>query len=164
MLRRRLRWHGGALACAVFCAGGAALTTAADANDEETEAPLDVETILANPLGAEDYRRGQRCLSRGNYREIEVLDESNLLFVGRRRTWLNRLRSRCPGLRQNMVIYLNQRGSRICQFDDFRARHRIGPGFPTPACVLGEFEAIDPAQVEGLRDAVPAHTVQDKGE
>ena len=162
MLERWLRWRGRALACAVCCAGGAALTATAGVDDEATEAPLDVETILANPLGAEDYRRGQRCLGRGNYRNIEVLDERNLLFVGRQRSWLNRLRTRCVGLRPNMVIYMDVRGSRVCQMDDFRARHRIGAGFPTPACVLGEFEEIDAAQVQGLRDALPAHTARDE--
>lgn len=160
MPRRRPSWLPRVLAWGALCAGGATLSAAgADEPAEAPQAPLDVETILANPLGAEDYRRGQRCLGSRSYRDIEVLDEHNLLFVGRRQTWLNRLRTRCVGLRPNMMIYLDVRGSRICHMDDFRARHRVGAAFPTPTCVLGEFEELDAAQVQGLRDAVPLPAV-----
>ena len=144
--RRALAW----LASALFWGAGVQPAAAAE------EAPLDVETILANPLDAEDYRRGKRCIPARGYRRIEVLDERNLLFVGRKRTWLNRLRGRCLGLREDMVIYLDVQGMRVCQLDDFRARRSGAFGAPTPMCVLGEFEEIDEAQMQGLRDAVAA--------
>ena len=141
------------LAAAAFWTAGVQPAGAAEAAQE---APLDVETILANPLDAEDYRRGKRCIASRGYRRIEVLDERNLLFVGRKRTWLNRLRGRCPGLREDMVIVMDVHGMRVCQLDDFRARRPGAFGAPTPICVLGEFEEIDEAQMQGLLDSTAA--------
>ncbi len=154
-----LERRGRVLAWAALRFAAAALSAGAGASapdSEEAEAELDVETILANPLGADDYRDGQRCISNRGYRNIEVLDEGNLLFVGRQRTWLNRLRGRCAGLRDDMIIYLDVHGSRVCELDHFRAQHRGGISIPTPMCMLGGFEEIDPAQVQGLIDAVSA--------
>ena len=118
------------------------------------EAGIDVETILNNPLDPSEYQEATRCISSRNYRRIDVLDEFNLLFVGRRKTWLNRLRTRCPGLEQDMIIYISQRSSRVCTHDHFRGAERGGFGIPTPTCVLGDFESIDAGQEEGLRDAI----------
>ena len=118
------------------------------------EARIDVETILNNPLDPSEYQDATRCISSRSYRRIDVLDEFNLLFVGRRKTWLNRLRTRCPGLEQNMIIYVSQRSSRVCTHDHFRGAEPGGFGLPTPTCVLGDFESIDEGQEEGLRDAI----------
>ena len=147
--RAALAW----LAWVVFWAAGVQQAGAAEAAQE---VPLDVETILANPLDAEDYRLGKRCIPSRGYRRIEVLDERNLLFVGRKRAWLNRLRGRCPGLREDMVIFMDVHGMRVCQLDDFRARRPGAFGAPTPICVLGEFEEIDEAQMQGLLDSISA--------
>lgn len=118
------------------------------------EGRIDVETILNNPLDPSEYQEAERCISSRDYRRIEVLDEFNILFVGRRRTWLNRLRTRCAGLEQDMIIYVSQRSSRVCTHDHFRGAERGGFGIPTPTCVLGDFERIDEGQVEGLRGAI----------
>ena len=115
---------------------------------------IDVETILSTPLDPSEYQDAERCISSRGYRRIEVLDEFNVLFVGRRQTWLNRLRMRCAGLEPDMIIYVRQASSRVCTHDHFRGAHRGGFGIPTPMCVLGDFERIDEGQVEGLRDAI----------
>ena len=118
------------------------------------EGRIDVETILNNPLDPSEYQEAERCISSRDYRRIEVLDEFNILFVGRRSTWLNRLRTRCAGLQQDMIIYVSQRSSRVCTHDHFRGSESGGFGIPTPTCVLGDFERIDEGQVEGLRGAI----------
>ncbi len=131
---------------------------AQDSDDGRTAAtqtpPIDVETILSTPLDPGEYQQATRCISPRRYRTIEVVDEFNVLFVGRRETWLNRLRTRCPGLDSHMMIYLDLRGSRVCTLDHFRAAERSGFGLPTPTCVLGDFELIDETQVDGLRAAI----------
>lgn len=159
------------LAAAALGAAGAEPAGGAAEAALEAEADLDVQTILANPLGAEDYRKSQRCIPSRSYRSIEVLDEANVLFVGRKRFWLNRLRGRCPGLRQDMTLYLNARGMRVCHLDHFRARQRGGVSALTPMCMLGGFEEIDETQMQGLRDSLapsrrapaPASPVADGG-
>ncbi len=125
-----------------------------DAPRSREEGRIDVETILSTPLDPSEYQEATRCISSRDYRRIEVLDEFNVLFVGRRQTWLNRLRTRCSGLEPDMIIYVNQGGSRVCTHDHFRAVERGGFGIPTPMCVLGDFERIDEGQVEGLRGAI----------
>ena len=140
-------------------AGGApaaeeAAAAEADAPKADAGDRIDVETILSTPLDPSEYQDAERCISSRGYRRIEVLDEFNVLFVGRRRTWLNRLRMRCAGLEPDMIIYVSQASSRVCTHDHFRGAHRGGFGIPTPMCVLGDFERIDEGQVEGLRDAI----------
>lgn len=147
------------LVWAVAVAAGLPHAVAAqDRDDGPTGAPetppIDVETILSTPLDPSEYQQATRCISSRRYRTIEVLDEFNVLFVGRRETWLNRLRTRCPGLESHMIIYVDMRGSRICTLDHFRGAERSGFGIPTPPCVLGDFELIDETQVEGLRAAI----------
>ena len=150
---------------ALLAGPGASAATDAPVADEDSpagedggksrrEGRIDVETILNNPLDPSEYQDAERCISSRDYRRIEVLDEFNILFVGRRATWLNRLRTRCAGLEQDMIIYVSQRSSRVCTLDHFRGAERGGFGIPTPTCVLGDFERIDEGQVEGLRGAI----------
>ena len=140
--------------------GPAAGTEPSDAHAERDppksreEGRIDVETILSTPLDPSEYQEATRCISSRDYRRIEVLDEFNVLFVGRRQTWLNRLRTRCAGLEPDMIIYVSQGSSRVCTHDHFRGAERGGFGIPTPMCVLGDFERIDEGQVEGLRGAI----------
>lgn len=120
--------------------------------DEEDDAPLDVETILANPLDEDAYRSSTHCISTRRYDAIEIIDENIVLFHGRNETWLNRLSGRCRGLTRDMIPNILTRGGRICEFDRFHGQSRSG--FPDSlSCTLGRFEKIDEAQVESLRAA-----------
>ena len=143
------------LAVLTVSAGTGVSAAEAETDDKPRhEGRIDVETILNNPLDPSEYQDAERCISSRDYRRIDVLDEFNILFVGRRATWLNRLRTRCAGLEQDMIIYVSQRSSRVCTHDHFRGAERGGFGIPTPTCVLGDFERIDEGQVEGLRSAI----------
>ena len=127
-------------------------SVAADNEPAEDEAPLDVETILANPLDADAYRTSRHCISTNSYDGVEILDDSTLLFRGRRGIWLNRLARPCRGLRWDSIPTVESHGSRVCEHDRFRGQHRSG--FPeSMTCTLGKFEKIDEVQVEGLRAA-----------
>ena len=138
---------------ALLAAGLMSPLFAADDGDDGTdEAPLDVETILANPLDEDAYRNSRRCISNSSYQAIEILDEDLVLFHGRSSVWLNRLSGRCRGLRWDMVPNIESHGSRICERDRFRGHSRSG--FPDSlSCTLGMFEKIDEGQVESLRAA-----------
>ena len=139
------------LTVAVFFLG---LTSPASfaADDEQDEAPLDVETILANPLDEDAYRSSTHCISTRRYDAIEIIDENTVLFHGRKEVWLNRLSGRCRGLTRDMVPNILTRSGRVCEFDRFHGQSRSG--FPDSlSCTLGRFEKIDEAQVESLRAA-----------
>ena len=126
-------------------------SVADDGKANAADQPLDVETILANPLGEEAYRNSRHCIS-SNYEAIEILDESIVLFHGRRDVWLNRLSGRCRGLRWDMIPNVESHGRRICERDRFRGQSRSGFSDST-SCTLGKFEKIDEGQVESLRAA-----------
>lgn len=105
----------------------------------------------------EDYARTERCLSTHEYRSVEVLDENHLLFTGmsRDRLWLNKLRTRCPGLRRHDTLAFELRSNQLCNLDTatvidrFLFWERTGP-----TCSLGEFEQLTPGQAELLREAL----------
>lgn len=127
-------------------------SVAADNEPAADDAPLDVETILANPLDADAYRTSRHCISTNTYDGVEILDDSTLLFRGRRGIWLNRLARPCRGLRWDSIPTVESHGSRVCEHDRFRGQPRSG--FPeSMTCTLGKFETIDEVQVEGLRAA-----------
>ncbi len=149
------------LIAALLAAGLMSPRSAADDGEEnEADQPLDVETILANPLDEDAYRNARHCISTSSYQAIEILDESIVLFHGRRDVWLNRLSGRCRGLRWDMIPSLETHGSRICERDRFRGRSRSG--FPDSiSCTLGKFEKIDEGQVQALRAARGIHRDSD---
>ena len=141
------------LTVALLAVGVTSPQFAAD-DDEQTadDAPLDVETILANPLDEDAYRRSRHCISARSYDGVEIIDERTLVFHGRRGIWLNRLSGRCRGLTRDMIPTMGLRSGRVCEFDRFRGRSRSG--FPdSMSCTLGRFEQIDEAQVESVRAA-----------
>ena len=131
----------------------AAKATGEGVVEEET---LDVATILAQPLSEDDYREAKNCLSVRAIDNVEVLDDTLVVFHGRRRElWLNQLASQCLGLEPDMIVNLRSFGGSICRLDRFRGRHYFEPLVPiTAECRLGTFETIDPLQAEALRVAV----------
>ena len=129
--------------------------------DESAQSPaqasaLDVEDILANPLTDEDYREVKNCVWHRSIDDMEVLDESRVLFRGRRgELWLNQLTAPCYGLDAEMLIHLRSYGGSVCRLDKFYGRPRFGALVPlTAQCRLGQFETIDELQVQALRRAI----------
>lgn len=115
-----------------------------------------LEDILNTPLTAEAYGgQGERCLSTHAYRTVEVLDDQHVLFKGSGdKLWLNKLRSRCLGLRPNETLRFQLRNNRVCELDNFQsfdsfmhAAHFSGN------CTLGEFQPVTPEQVEAIEVA-----------
>ena len=116
--------------------------------------PLAVDTILQNPLTADDYRTSERCISNQRFRSVEIVDEHYILFIGRNEVWVNRLRHRCIGLQANMVPVLDMTSGRVCQMDRLRG---VSSGVSTQFCSLGEFEKIQEFRADRLKEAITAH-------
>lgn len=140
----------------------AGLAAESDIDDTVDPAPTDdsVAEILDNPLADEDYREERSCLWRREIDNVEIVDESLIVFRGRvkKRVWVNRLSKPCVGLRRDMVVTTRSRTGSICRLDAIDARPRgANPFEPAVRCHLGGFEEIDEVQVEAMKRAVEEH-------
>ncbi|XOV84768.1 MAG: hypothetical protein ACFHXK_06520 [bacterium] len=90
------------------------------------------------------------CVYARDVQQFEVVDDKTLLIIGRLdRRWLNRLNTRCAGLRKNMVLNVSRYGSQLCANDRVTATFRgalSGEG-PAASCRLGQFEPLPVAPV-----------------
>ena len=128
----------------------------ADEQDALAEtAPINLDDILNNPLSESDYREQKRCIRIRDVDDVEVLDETLVLFHGRRgELWLNQLSSQCYGLEQEMILRFKAYAGTYCRLDPFRGTPYFSRVAITAECRLGDFEPVDDLQVEALRTAV----------
>ena len=133
----------------------------ADAVDNEQQASksleesVDLDTILNSPLSESDYREQRMCLPTRSVHDVEVLDDTLVLFESRRgKLWLNQLAKQCYGLDQDMVLRFRVFAGNYCRLDRFRGMPRIGNFALTSDCHLGQFETVADVQVEALRNAI----------
>ncbi|MEQ8860084.1 MAG: DUF6491 family protein [Pseudomonadales bacterium] len=103
-----------------------------------------------------EYATTKRCLGTFEYDSVEILDDQHLLFEkGDKSVWLNKLRSRCPGLRADDILAFDMRSNRLCSLDSatvidrFLLWRRSGP-----TCSLGEFQELTAPQASLLREAM----------
>jgi hypothetical protein len=142
--------------------------------DEAQDLEAAVSEILSRPVDDDEYGETQRCITTAQYRQIDVLDERRVAFVGRRgQIWLNQLRNVCAGLQKRHAIELHSSGMRTCRQDSFYGvdaslsqafMRRDGLGRPdplgahsarqTPRCMLGDFERISEEQLALLKEAL----------
>lgn len=133
---------------------------AQEPNSDEVDAtpappPIDLDEILNNPLSESEYREQKKCVRIRDVDDIEVLDETLVLFHGRRgELWLNQLLSQCYGLDQEMILRVHAYAGTFCRLDRARGVPRFGRFAITAECRLGDFEPLDEVQVEALRIAV----------
>ena len=127
--------------------------------DETTDTVIDLDEILNNPLSESDYREQTRCLRARTVDEVEVLDETLVLFHLRNgKLQLNQLTSRCYGLEEDMILRFRVYAGAYCRLDAFRGIPRFSTFAITADCRLGDFEPIDEVQVEALRTAIEERT------
>ena len=124
---------------------------------EEQAIHSEIEAILANPLGNADYINESRCIAGAGYGSVEIVDDRNLIFEGRRgKLWWNRLRQRCLGLHPAMRLTMERRSWRFCARDRFRGVGRSSTELPSTICELGNFVELDAESSELLRRAIEA--------
>ena len=117
--------------------------------------PIDLDEILDNPLSESEYREQKKCLRIRDVDDVEVLDETLVLFRGRRgELWLNQLTAQCYGLEQDMILRFRAYAGAYCRLDPFRGVPYFSRVAITAECRLGDFETVDEVQVEALRIAV----------
>lgn len=136
--------------------------TAAKAVAEKTTAEK-ISALLAETTDAQDYGTTERCLSRSQIKRYEILDSNLLLIHGRRgKVWLNQFPRKCVGLRRNMPVIMEVRGSQVCANDQFYARRqwermddigRRGTSLGSVSCLFAPFEAVSLEQAEMIKHA-----------
>jgi hypothetical protein len=135
----------------------------AEQDDQELTVEERLDALLAETISREDYGETRRCLSRHEYRSVEILNNEYLLFRKSDRYWLNKLKMRCSRLAHNMILTFNPRGSsntcandHVWITDRFDLQRGFTPsGMPVASqgsCILGSFEEIAPEQAVLLRD------------
>ncbi|MBT8085194.1 MAG: hypothetical protein HKN35_11300 [Woeseia sp.] len=124
----------------------------------------DIEEILSLPLDGEEQGETTRCLSERDYQSFRPLGDKMIVFEGRRdKLWINKLRARCPQLRDGDILItrpINAR--RMCDTDRFavadwfdspwyrRWPWQWGTGQAGEVCVLGNFHPVTEAQVDEI--------------
>lgn len=119
--------------------------------------------VLTNVGWADDATTD--CVYARDIQQFEVLDEGTLLLYAKfDRLWVNRLHTRCAGLRKNMIINVSRFGAQICSNDRITATDRgaiAGEG-PVASCRLGSFDAVDKDQLATLRASLQAERSDDR--
>lgn len=112
-----------------------ALAGCAPAGELESHREADLQRELAG------LRAGAPvdCISTLSSVSLDIASEEVLVYRANGVTWVNRLPSRCPGLRPlNQLVVEPTSGGRYCRGDRVRG---IEPGssIPGPICPLGSF-------------------------
>ena len=113
-----------------------------------------VDVALEHRIDAAAAGDTKTCVYARDIKRFEILsNELFLVHAKADRVLLNRLATRCSGIRKHMVLQVARSGSQLCANDRVEAHHRGAPlseGFAT-SCRLGEFEILVPEQVATLR-------------
>ena len=137
-------------------AGARDKDAAPDPDNLPPEMTLTLEQLLNDPEGVAPDSEATRCINRRVATETDILDSEHLIFrsgVGNR-VWLNRLSPGCLGLRTDMILVTEARGSNMCKLDTVYGvpRTAVG-GFRTGQCALGEFEPITAQHADALKES-----------
>jgi hypothetical protein len=143
-------------------AEGFGIPTAEIEGVEKTTAER-ITALLAETPDAQDYGTTERCLSRSQIKRYEVLGSNLMLIHGRRgKVWINQFPRKCMGLRRNMPLIMETRGSQVCANDQFYARQpwermddlgRRGTSLGSVSCMFSPFEAVSVEQAEMIKQA-----------
>ena len=124
------------------------------ASSPEDETPVrSIEEILTTTTAPEAYGAAERCLRVTDYEQVDVLNDQALIFWGRGdKVWLNRLRTRCIGLRKNSTLRFDLHSTQACDMDTVAAIDNFFLRWQKVSgdCALGKFEPISPQQAEVL--------------
>ena len=102
-----------------------------------------------------EYTKPRNCISASRYREVRVLNEHYVAFVGRKTAWVNELRRRCHGLRDEDTISFETRGNRICLHSRFESFDMFfGGQMPIATCFLGDFHEVTRDELSVIETAM----------
>ncbi len=133
------------------------------AADAELTTAEKIKALLAESPQGSDYQTTERCISRRQVKHFEVLDSNLMLVHGRRgKVWVNQFPRKCVGLRRDMTLVQEVRGSQVCANDSFYARQQWerldgvglrGSNLGSVHCVFAPFEAVTEQQAKMIKEA-----------
>jgi len=116
------------------------------------------EEILSGTAAPGEYVKTQTCLISTRIKQTEVLSERFILFhfFDHSELWLARLPQRCSGLTPRSKLVFDKNNDRLCRWDSVRTVLNEDSPMPQfgPRCVLPQFEAVTPDQVEQLKKEI----------
>lgn len=124
-----------------------------------------LETILSNPLPRGTYGETRRCISKGKFRKMEVIDISTVTFKGGPvddYVWVSFLLEPCRGLAPEQVIHLRAIKPMVCAGDSFAGLRRSVTADPrhmfqaSENCALGMMHRVERESLDALLHAVNA--------
>lgn len=157
--------------------GGVALSLAANALADTSEAEATEASMAAAPVSVEQQAAAQRveaifadgadmaalgsgrCLPSRRIRNVDVLDNQTVIFdMGRKDNYLVRFKRQCFGLRRDSAISYEIHGGRLCRLDGIRSLEQWGIDrlVPGPRCSIPAFIKVSEAEVELVEAKVDA--------
>jgi hypothetical protein len=136
---------------ALLALAACAMSPADEQKRQDMEA--DIDEIMSYELDETEFGEAKNCLSNNEYRSFRALGDRHLLFEGRRdKQWVNVLRGRCSGLRDDSAFIMNPTSSgRACDQDHFQVVDRYNVTMAMGiTCVLGEFKPVAKAQLQEI--------------
>jgi hypothetical protein len=116
------------------------------------------EEILSGAAPPGEYVKKDTCIISARIKRTEVLSERFILFhlYDHGELWLARLPQRCSGLTPRSKLVFDKNNDRLCKWDSVRTVMNEDSSMPQfgPRCVLPEFEAVTPDQVEQLKKEI----------
>jgi hypothetical protein len=80
----------------------------------------------------------QSCVATQPARNLQIVDESTLVYGSGSTVYLNHLRAACPGLNPTTTLIFDLHASQYCSGDHFRTIE-TGSSVPGPVCLLGDW-------------------------
>ena len=103
-----------------------------------TAASAPSESNFAREVAGRQPGPARTCIGTTPNQNVRVLDSATLAYDGGPTLWVNRLRSRCPGLDPANIAIIESTTGQFCSGDHVRGLDR-GGNIPGPVCLLGEW-------------------------
>jgi len=141
--------------CAIVAALLALTACASSPVDEQRRLDMeaDIDEIMSYELDEAEFGEPKNCLSKHEYRSFRSLGERHILFEGRNdKQWVNVLRGRCFGLRENSTYIMTPATSgRTCDKERFEAVAQSATFLsPGSVCLFGKFKPVSEGQLQEI--------------
>jgi len=136
----------------------AACATSPEDEQRQKDMEADIDEIMNYELDKSEFGEARDCLSDVQYRNMRPLGDRHVLFDGRKdKQWVNVLRGRCIGLRDDSIFIMRPiMAGRSCDKDRFEVIDSTQPVVSGAGlamgttCVLGEFKPVAKVQLEEI--------------
>jgi hypothetical protein len=103
-----------------------------------TAQPAPIGDARTNTLAGRVAGPAQSCVPTQPTRNLQIVDESTLVYGSGGTVYLNHLRAACPGLNPTTTLIFDLHASQYCSGDHFRTIE-TGSSVPGPVCLLGDW-------------------------